>query len=393
MEANQTSKMIAWLDEERRKDKALITRLEERSASQSALITEQARRIRELEGKITGLKASIPSVSNFEEAVTRLRSEVTQNIEQLETKRSTTDLDLKKMRDTDREGLMKAVEELRQEMIERIDRAMQPRRTEEERLSRVAVELQSYANNLSRGLEEFERSLTFLEEQRRQDTRRISDLNGEIAEISKRTDSYLPKIELLEELSRRNERAVSEFMPQITEIKQQHQQWVEEQALAEQQRERTMNDMIRRMDSFAEEMVGFEKQVQGWADTHRSIKVQVEDWGRLADRVDRRLNEASEVQRLSEERFRQEWEEYLSDDQKRWRQFTLTNEEAWRENEKAMEGVLVQIAEIRERGERLEEHIKHLSRTYQVILNTLAEQFQSLREQVDDGRGSLPSLP
>src|SRR5690606_3815004 len=155
------------------------------------------------------------------------------------------------------------------------------------------VELQNYANSLSKGLEDFERSLTFLEEQRRQDTRRLSEINSEVAELIKRVDSQLPKIELLEELSRRNERRISEIAPKLVELKQQRQDWVEQQGLADQQRERTLNDMVRRMDSFAEDMLNFSKQVQGWADTHRKIKQQVEDFERIADRVERRLNEYS----------------------------------------------------------------------------------------------------
>ncbi len=393
METNQTAKMVAWLDEERRKDKALITRLEERTASQTALIQDQARRIKELETDINRLRGNITPASTYEEAIARLRNDVEADIEQIETRRTSVEQDLKRVRDMDRESIMKAVDELRQEVIGRIDRAMQPRRSEEERLSRVAVELQAYANNLSKGLEDFERSLTFLEEQRRQDTRRISDLNGEVAELGKRIDSQLPKIELLEELARRNERTITELSANLSEFKQLRQEWIEDQALADQQRERIINDMVRRMDSFAEEMLTYSQQVEGWADTHRKIKGQVEDFERIADRVDRRINEAAEVQRLSEERFRQEWEDFLGDDQKRWRQFTLTNEEAWRESEKALKDLTTQVVEVVERIERQSEHIKYYSSFYKQIMSVLADQLQTLQEQAEDGHSSLPALP
>lgn len=390
METNQTAKMVAWLDEERRKDKALITKLEERATSQTALITDQARRIQELEGEITTMRATILTSNAFDESVTRLRTEFNTALEQLESRRGAVDVDVKKLRDTDREALMKAMEELRQEVITRIDRAIQPRRSEEERLSRVAVELQSYADNLNKGLEEFERSLTFLEEQRRQDSRRLSDVNAELDEGAKRVDGFAAKLELLEDLSRRNERAVSEITSQLAEIKQQRQAAAEEQALADQQRERMMTDMIRRMDSFTEDMDGFSKQVQNWGETHRDIKLQVEDWSRLVDRVERRLNETAEAQRLSEERFRQEWEEFLGDDQKRWRQFTLTNEESWRENSKTVEAMSVRVTEISERGERQEEHLRFLSKAHKSVLDALSDQLQTLREQFEDGSKSLP---
>src|SRR5690606_41492316 len=107
----------------------------------------------------------------------------------------------------------------------------------------------------------------------------------------------LPKIELLEELSRRNERRISEIAPKLVELKQQRQEWVEQQGLADQQRERTLNDMVRRMDSFAEDMLTFSTQVQGWADTHRKLKPQVHDFQRHAERVEPRLHHTAQVLR------------------------------------------------------------------------------------------------
>ncbi|HEC22260.1 MAG TPA: hypothetical protein ENI95_05015 [Chloroflexi bacterium] len=383
MESNQkqVEQMVAWLDEERRKDKALITRLEERTASQAALIEDQARRIQSLEGELAALRTKQLSVSMFDEAMTRLRNEVMEALNQLETRREAVDQDLRKMREMDREATAKALEEIQQEMIRRMEREMQPHRAEAERLSRVAVELQNFANDLNRGLEEFERKLTYLEEQRRQDARRLSDVNSQIVELGKRVEDQQAKLTLLEELSRRNERLLEEMSGMLQELKQERKTWMEQEALAAHQREQVMNDMLGRIESFAEQMDAFTRQIEGWADTHRAMKKQVEDFDRLADRVDRRLNEVTELQRLSEDRFRQEWEEFLQDDQKRWRQFTLTNEEAWRTNEKQVEEMLAQLAQLHERSERLDEHVKRFTRIQQEALKGLTESLQVLREQ------------
>jgi len=392
METNQTAQMVAWLDEERRKDKALITRLEERNQSQAALLEDQARRLQALENELAQVRQQQISPNRFDETVERLRTEFNAQIEEIQKRRTSVDQDFKKMRDMDREALMKSIEELRQEVIQRVDRAIQPRRTEEERLSRVATELQDYASNLSKGLEEFERSLGFLEEQRRQDARRLSDINGELAELAKKSEAHQAKAELVEDISRRNERAVTELTGAIGEFRQQRQEWNEQQALADQQRERTMTDMLKRMDGFADDMTLFSKQVEGWADTNRQMKQKLEEFERLADRVERRLNEAAEMQRLSEERFRQEWEDFMSDDQRRWRQFTITNEESWRENEKALTEIQATMTQVNELSERQSEHLKYLNRTQQELMVALAERYSSLREQIEESQTSLPAL-
>jgi chromosome segregation ATPase len=392
MEPTQTAQMVAWLDEERRKDKALITKLEERTSSQAALLEDQARRIQALEGELAALRSTTPTISFFDETIARLRSELNTAIEQAESRRNAVEQDAKKVRELDREAMTRALDDIRQEVSNRLERELQPRKAEEERLARVATELQNYADHLSRNLEEFERTLSFLEEQRRQDSRRLSDINGELLELTKRMEGQQSKADLLEELSRRNERAINELSGTMMEFKQQRQSWVEQEALAAQKREQIMGDMVRRMDAFAEDMAAFAKQVENWSETHRAMKKGLDDFNRLVDRVERRLNEVSEMQRLSEERFRTEWEEFLQDDQKRWRQFTLTNEEAWRSNAKRVEDMLGQLARLNERTDRLLEHLKLLTTAQQEILRTLSDSLQPVRERIDESIKAFSSL-
>lgn len=392
MEARQTTQMVTWLDEERRKDKALITRLEERASSQAALVEDQARRIQALEGELAAFRNKMLSMTTFDEAMVRIRAEFASSIEQIQARREAAEQDYKKLRDMDREGMIKAIDELRLESTGRMERELQIRKAEEERLSRVANELQVYATNLTKGLEEFERSLNFLEEQRRQDSRRLSDINGEMIEMTKRTEGQKSKIELLEELARRNERNISQVNNDLGDFKQQRQTWVEQEALAAHQREQVMNDMLRRMDGFAEDMEKFAQQVESWGDTHRNMKKQVDDFDRIADRVDRRLNEVAEMQRLSEERFRHEWEEFMQEDQKRWRQFTLTNEEARREQQHAINELQGQTTRLLEQIKSLTDYIKGLRNIQNETFRNLSSLIQTLREQADDSIGSLPPL-
>jgi chromosome segregation ATPase len=331
------------------------------------------------------MRASYLSIQRFDEAVGRLRADITTAVDQMDTRRTALDQDTKKLRDLDREAMNKALEEARNDVFARLDRELQARRAEEERLSRIAVELQTYADNLSKGFDEFQRTLTFLEEQRRLDSRRISDTNSEIADMSKRLEGHQAKLELIEELARRNERGVEEVARTLTEYKQQRQDWLQEEARATQERERAMADMVKRMDGFAKEMETFAKQFETFTETHRTMKKYVDDFDRLAERMDRRLNEVAEIQRLSEDRFRQEWEEFLQEDQKRWRQFTLTNEEAWRTNEKIVTEVRGDLAELKEHREAITAQVKVMVAAQHEAVQVIANAMQTMREQIGSG--------
>jgi hypothetical protein len=65
MELTQLAQMVTWLDEEHRRDRAEIARLQQRLEAQSGDVIEQARRIQELEGASTKLTSpfKIPAMN------------------------------------------------------------------------------------------------------------------------------------------------------------------------------------------------------------------------------------------------------------------------------------------------------------------------------------------
>ena len=89
--------------------------------------------------------------------------------------------------------------------------------------------------------------------------------------------------------------------------------------------------------TYDEDMRRYIERFESWAETHRQMKKVIDDFERIAERLGRRINEVAEMQRLSEGRFRQEWNDWIADDQKRWKQFTLTNDEAWRNHDKQLD--------------------------------------------------------
>jgi hypothetical protein len=66
----------------------------------------------------------------------------------------------------------------------------------------------------------------------------------------------------------------------------------------------------------------------------------------LSQRVERRISEITEIQRLSEDRFRQEWVTFKADDQKRWTNYTLTQEEQRNESTRQFDKLAEQTTHI-----------------------------------------------
>jgi hypothetical protein len=101
----------------------------------------------------------------------------------------------------------------------------------------------------------------------------------------------------------------------------------EKQALVAVEREAEWKVWEARFETIEKQSIDVENQLQSLDATYRTVKRTQEAVDDLMLRVERRINEVAEVQRLAEERFRQEWTTFRADDQKRWTNYTLSQDE------------------------------------------------------------------
>ena len=106
---------------------------------------------------------------------------------------------------------------------------------------------------------------------------------------------------------------------------------MEKQNLGVMERDRTWRDWQARFEQVESQSLNLDSQLQSLDATHRAVKRSQETFDEISARFERRINEITEMQRLIEERFRQEWVSFKADDQKRWTNYTLAQEEQNRE--------------------------------------------------------------
>lgn len=348
MDINQIARMIEWLDEERRRDKATIATLEERLAQQSETITALQRRLNGIESEQTVIKESALPAQRERDLLENARKEMRQLLETTEARRLAAEREMEKRQEISREALARSVRELTDQVdkIQRSTGTITEVRTEGSRMADSVLSLQQRVEDITKKLEDPDRRMAFLEEQRRQDSRRISEIETEIPEVRKQLDSIRPKLALIEDLAIRNERRIQEIQNGERERREQIQQFIDSQTLVMQQRDGQIDSLLKRFGDQENEMQQYIQRFETWAQAYRDMKRIIDDFERIGDRLERRINEVAEMQRLSEERFRQEWNGWREDDQKRWKQLTLSHDEVWRNHDKEFEQFIKRINEI-----------------------------------------------
>ncbi|MCC6801960.1 MAG: hypothetical protein IT319_03670, partial [Anaerolineae bacterium] len=86
MDVNQAARMIEWLDEERRRDKATISTLQERLAQQQDTMDALTKRLNSIESDQSMLRGEVDSTGRSDETVEQLHRDMQQMIEAIEAK-------------------------------------------------------------------------------------------------------------------------------------------------------------------------------------------------------------------------------------------------------------------------------------------------------------------
>jgi len=364
MELDQILKQLDWLDDERRKDKDIIAKQEDRVLSMQGNLDAAHKQIKELSGEIVRLSAIIARMDRFDESLLQQKIEVNQKFEELEKQFKKREEEVEKMRRVEIRTVENNIAEMRKEVepIAGMRRGLESRVEEERRLARLIEDLQAKVQDIQRSEEEYNRTYRLIEDGRRQDSKRLVDIQSETTALRKRADEQRGEMELISANFRKLEGRLTELLTVEAERRETQAAFLDKQALQQVERESTWKEWQLRFETIEKQASDVEAQLQSLDATHRTTLRLKEEIDALAQRVERRMSEITEMQRLGEERFRQEWVTFKSDDKKRWTNYTLTQDE--------------QRGEITRQFEKLADRVIHLEDNLQEV--------QDLLEQVND---------
>jgi DNA repair exonuclease SbcCD ATPase subunit len=256
---------------------------------------------------------------------------------------------MEKVRRVEMRSIDTSFAETRQDLeaISGINRSLQARVDEEARLAQLLDDLRTKVQDIQRSEEEYMRTYRLMEDGRRQDSKRLVDLQGEVSALRKRSDKQRGEMEIVTSNLRKAEVRLKETLEQNTERQEAQDAFIEKQALQQVEFERTWKEWQAQIEKNERQSEDVELQFQSLDSTHSEVKRLKNSVEELQNRVDRRIGEITEVQRLAEERFRQEWVTFKADDQKRWTNYTLTQEEQRNELSRNLENMGDQLMDLK----------------------------------------------
>lgn len=373
MEIDQVKKQLDWLDEERRKDKLLIATLQDRIADLEEQLKPVDKRVKDLEGDFTRVTTSLARFEQIENSLGQLKVDLSRQIADVEKLRAEKERENEKVRLADLESVNRSMGEIRkgQESIPDLKKGQQARVESENRLESEIGELANRLNAIRRSDEEYQRQVKLLDEGQRQDAKRLTDLQGEVGAIRKRLEEHRGKTDLNSDALRKLELRISELLAGETERRQAQVAFMEKQNITAMDRDRVWREMQARFEAVESQSQNLESQIQSLDATHRAVKKSQEALDEVTASFERRINEITEMQRLIEDRFRQEWVSFKADDQKRWTNYTLAQEEQNRELSRLMGKLEERLVALEDQMQELQDLTHQMAEETQKRLNGL----------------------
>ena len=373
MEFEQLVKRLEWLDEEHRKTRTSLLTLEERIAALDSNIEVVAKQIKPLDKRIADVASTASRLDQFDAIFAKQREDMNKALDDIEKRHQKQETEVAKRHQQDMEPLVKALSDLRKTLDSEfppIKRDIKARIIEETRLQKEIKELRPPIDEAVRIAHEATLNQKLFEEGRKQEAKRVADLQGELTAIRVRIDEARSKADLNADGWKNMDIRIRELMASEAERKAAQIAFIDQQTIVHMDRERSIKEWKEKFDSVKQQTQTVETQIQALEEMMRGAKRAQEMYNELNVKLERRINEVTEMQRLAEERLRQEWVTFKADDQKRWTGYSLSQDEGSKD--------------IRRAVQKLDERIRALDESAQIMQDQLHQTTDTTEAQLQE---------
>jgi len=381
-EIEELEKRLEWLDSERQKDKKNLKELQDALHSLQSLVNDQVTEV----GKLAVASKSNSTIGkrfdSLKEESTSFQADLLKKLADVEKSITASSKKAEKARKDEMDTLAGRLDAFQADLkpVNDLKKALQTRVEEEFRISQKVESVSKDVGELHTTDEDLARQLSLILNERSQETKRITDLQLENAALKKRLDEVWNFNDLNKEALSKLDKKFNELLASEKERKQTQAAFLEKTSLEQVER----NNQWKVWQQNNEELQTLSATMSGrlldFDETIRGIRKAQADFDEVNERINRRINEITEMNRLSEERFRQEWVAFKAEDQKRWTNYTLTREEESREETRLLNQVNERLTKLEDNLQDAQDNLGQLTEEVKKLLNGLYGTSQEMIE-------------
>lgn len=389
----QLEKRIEWLDNERRNDKTNLASLQNRLTILEGENMNLRKQIKELEVLINRNANQISNMDKYDNRIDRLNIDLTKQIRDVNERGDLNLSEAQKRLKIEIDSTKKTIAELYPltEKFDPIYADISSLKMENTRLVRLIEEQKAKILEVGRFDEDYRRSLHLLEEGRRQEAKRLTDLQGEVASVRKRLEETRARFDSFTDSFRTFDTRIAELQANEKDRRESQSQFIDRVNSSLVEKDKVFANWEKRFAEIDQFNANLGSQIETLENIRLAVSKAVQSAEDVTQRFERRINEITELQRLNDDRYRQEWNVFKSDDVKRWTNYMLAQEEQNRETTQQYTELTRQLQEIDDLTAMMRDELDALSREtvrhVQTILLAYQESIQNIAPLMEKKNG------
>jgi chromosome segregation ATPase len=368
MEKEQLEKKLAWLDDEHRQASETLNEFGQRLFEVEESLKENGTGKPSDKAEVVTLNARI---SELEGALSKQIMEAQKSLQALEKQQSKQG----KAVDAEKKGFSKVLDDFRKEAAQ-LQSIRKSLNAHDDKLSDILGRVASLEESIKTVLKGEERRSQLAKrigESSKQDARRLTQLHSQVTELLPRLEEAAKKTEGILLAQRKVDKRVDELAAHEEKRQAEHDEALEKSALAQSERAKQWKEWEKRFDLMEQHSSEVATRLKDIETTDLAVKRAQRSFDELVEKINRRVNELGEMQRLGDQRFRQEWSTFQADTQKRWASLMLNHEEQQREGAREQGKLADQVTQLEDSLREVGDIVQHLREQSEHQLQTLLE--------------------
>lgn len=320
----------AWLDEELRRHKAIISGFQNLVDQQQVIIADQSQRMVSMEDRIAKMQAGLAHIAEVEEVLRYTRDQMGVSLAEFRQEKQKSDADFLRNRQSEREQDLRAIQEMQGELLrfEPLEQGLNARQVEDRRLNELVMRAQQAIEELAKrdtGRDDRSRQMI---DRTEQVLVRVTQLETEVESAQKQRQEIQARTLLLETTINKYDQQITELQAIRTEVTRKQDDMLEAQRRSDRDRAQVLAEWGRRIEGSAHQLETWAEQLRYFTDQHERNRRVLRDVQEIAQQVSQQQDQLRQVQRLGEEQLRREFREWRSEWDRRWAQETERREKS-----------------------------------------------------------------
>ena len=330
-ELSELRSRVEWLDEERRKYMRRLAEIEQKLTAQERKRSEREQRIDDLERELNASKVLLAKMTHIDTTLAQFKDDIVQIVEQYDKRRVAAHDEIERRQRVEQETMARELADIRKELpaIGRVEKSMEQRVAEETRLAHLIGVLQNRFSTQDSRIEEQGREISYAAESEKHNNRQVAELQTAIHEINRRWEPINARVDTAIAAATRLEATFPKQLETVEQLRKTVESWAEQVQLGEYQRNQKLESWRGVLEEQQDIIEALRREWITVNDTNKETKLALQTMTGFQKHTEDQQRELTEMTRIELNRMLSRWDEFLLENEKRWKNSEVDTEQRW----------------------------------------------------------------